>query len=174
MTRCIVAGELYQLKRPTSWSWSRKDDDDVLARSAAFTFIHSFFIFEEQKYRSTITMATVVSSNMSTDSNSSAPEGGEVDTVYNELLNFLKATRADLRKAAADATLATLVSSSSSSDDGAEETSMNNEAAQRLTSLNAVQPLCRRAFPLLPHFLSCLHMISLEINALKISSMPRV
>ena len=92
-------------------------------------------------------MATVVSSNMSTDDNSSAPEGGEVDTVYNELLNFLKATRADLRKAAADATLATLVSSSSSSDDGAEETpaSMNNEAAQRLTTLNAVQPLCRIA-----------------------------
>lgn len=97
-------------------------------------------------------MATVVSSNMSTDNNSSASEGGEVDTVYNELLNFLKATRADLRKAAAEATLATLVSSASSGD-GAEEatsTSMNNEAAQRLTTLNAVQPLCRIASTLSP------------------------
>eukprot|EP00984_Skeletonema_dohrnii_P011991 scaffold4823_cov82-Skeletonema_dohrnii-CCMP3373.AAC.2 len=102
-------------------------------------------------------MATAVSSNMSTDNNSSTPEGGEVDTVYNELLNFLKATRADLRKAAADATLATLVSSSSSfsssDDDGADEatsTAINNEAAQRLTTLNAIQPLCRIASTLSP------------------------
>eukprot|EP00577_Skeletonema_sp_RCC1716_P032371 CAMPEP_0113409186 /NCGR_PEP_ID=MMETSP0013_2-20120614/21012_1 /TAXON_ID=2843 ORGANISM="Skeletonema costatum, Strain 1716" /NCGR_SAMPLE_ID=MMETSP0013_2 /ASSEMBLY_ACC=CAM_ASM_000158 /LENGTH=477 /DNA_ID=CAMNT_0000295285 /DNA_START=13 /DNA_END=1443 /DNA_ORIENTATION=- /assembly_acc=CAM_ASM_000158 len=101
-------------------------------------------------------MATAVSSNMSTDNKSSTPEGGEVDTVYNELLNFLKATRADLRKAAADATLATLVSSSSSSssdDDGADEatsTAINNEAAQRLTTLNAIHPLCRIASTLSP------------------------
>lgn len=59
---------------------------------------------------------------MSTDNNnnSSGPEGGEVDTVYNELLDFLKATRPDLRKAATEATLAILVSND---DDG------NNEAA---------------------------------------------
>ena len=76
--------------------------------------------------------------NMSDESNS--PEGGEVDTVYNELLNFLKANRADLRKAAAEATLAILVSN----DDG------NNEAAQRLTSLNVIQPLCRIASTLSP------------------------
>jgi len=101
-------------------------------------------------------MATAVSTNMSTDNNNSnTPEGGEVDTVYNELLNFLKATRADLRKAAADATLATLVSSSSSSsdDDGADEatsTAINNEAAQRLTTLNAIHPLCRIASTLSP------------------------
>ena len=88
-------------------------------------------------------MATTAVSSMSTDNNnnnnnnSSGPEGGEVDTVYNELLDFLKATRPDLRKAATEATLAILVSND---DDG-----NNAEAAQRLTTLNVIQPLCRIA-----------------------------
>jgi hypothetical protein len=115
--------------------------------------------------------AAVSSSNMSTDNNSSIQEGGgEVDTVYNELLDFLKAPRADLRKAAAEATLATLVSSSSSSsvadDDGAEEatsTSMNNEAAQRLTTLNVIQPLCRIASTLSPDHGSISALASLSV-----------
>jgi hypothetical protein len=112
-------------------------------------------------------MAAAVSSNMSTTTSSSIQEGGEADTVYNELLDFLKAPRADLRKAAAEATLATLVSSSSSTvDDGAEEdtsTSTNNEAAQRLTTLNVIQPLCRIASTLSPDHGSISALASLSV-----------
>ena len=58
---------------------------------------------------------------------------GEAEKVYEDLVSFLSSSRADLRKAAAEATLATLT--------GAD----NNEAAQRLTSLNAILPLCKIA-----------------------------
>ncbi len=58
---------------------------------------------------------------------------GESDTVYQELISFLSSPRSDLRKAAAEATLATLSDAN------------NNEAAQRLTSLNAIVPLCKIA-----------------------------
>ena len=82
---------------------------------------------------------------MSGGTTSSSSEG-EVDTVYNDLLNFLKSSRADLRKAAAEATLATLVNESSSSDNN----NNNNNVAQRLTTLNVIQPLCRIASTISP------------------------
>ena len=58
---------------------------------------------------------------------------GEADKVYEDLVSFLSSGRADLRKAAAEATLATLSGAN------------NNEAAQRLTSLDAILPLCKIA-----------------------------
>lgn len=58
---------------------------------------------------------------------------GEAEKVYEDLVSFLSSSRADLRKAAAEATLATLTGAS------------NNEAAQRLTTLDAILPLCKIA-----------------------------
>jgi len=58
---------------------------------------------------------------------------GEAETLYTDLISFLSSPRADVRKAAAEAALAALTSSN------------NKDAAQRLTSLNAILPLCRIA-----------------------------
>mmetsp|Transcript_22102 Transcript_22102/g.46634 ORF Transcript_22102/g.46634 Transcript_22102/m.46634 type:complete len:558 (-) Transcript_22102:60-1733(-) len=79
---------------------------------------------------------------------------GEVDTVYQELLSFLSSPRADLRKAAAEATLATLSSENDAS---------VNEAARRLTSLNAIQPLCKIASAASTEAGSCDALASLSI-----------
>ena len=62
------------------------------------------------------------------------PETGEADKVYHELLSFLSSSRDDLRKAAAEATLSALTDQSSC-----------NETASKLSSLNAIKPLCRIA-----------------------------
>lgn len=95
-------------------------------------------------------MATLAVSSSSDNNNMSGTTSnsseGEVDTVYNDLLNFLKSSRADLRKAAAEATLATLVNDDSSSDND----NNNNNVAQRLTTLNVIQPLCRIASTISP------------------------
>jgi hypothetical protein len=121
-----------------------------LARSITshLTPHHSFF----SKNKKQATMATLAVSssssnnnNMSSTSTTTATSEGEVDTVYNDLLNFLKSSRADLRKAAAEATLATLVNDSSSSDN-----TNDNNVAQRLTTLNVIQPLCRIASTISP------------------------
>ena len=61
---------------------------------------------------------------------------GETNTIYQELVSFLSSSRSDIRKAAAEATLAAL----STSDDNE-----NDTAAKQLTSLNAILPLCKIA-----------------------------
>ncbi|KAL9187135.1 hypothetical protein ACHAXT_010855 [Thalassiosira profunda] len=77
-------------------------------------------------------MASAVASALTaTPANTSTM--GEADAVYADLLAFLSSPRADLRQAAAAATLAAL----SDSD--------NREAARRLTALTAVAPLCKIA-----------------------------
>jgi len=63
---------------------------------------------------------------------------GETATIYQELLSFLSSPRNDLQKAAAEATLAALTPSTSDS-------TSNNEAAQSLTTLNVIRPLCKIA-----------------------------
>ncbi|KAL3769619.1 hypothetical protein ACHAWO_011565 [Cyclotella atomus] len=60
-------------------------------------------------------------------------EAGESTKLYQDLLTFLTSPRDDLRKAAAEATLSALLSTP------------NNEACSKLTSLNAIRPLCRIA-----------------------------
>jgi hypothetical protein len=110
--------------------------------------------------------AAAVSTLSSTDNTTAA--------VYNDLLNFLNSPRADLRKAAAEATLATLVSSppsTSSSADGdngaekeeADSINSSDTAAQRLTTLNAIQPLCRIASTLSPDHGSISALASLSV-----------
>ena len=59
---------------------------------------------------------------------------GEADTLYQELTTFLSSARSDLRKAAAEATLAALSS-----------TTDNDEAARRLAVLDAIPRLCKIA-----------------------------
>ncbi|KAL7470286.1 hypothetical protein ACHAXS_010516 [Conticribra weissflogii] len=82
------------------------------------------------------------------DTSSSEPMG-ETQTIYRDLLTFLRSPRPDLRKAAAEATLATLVSSTStSSDDG--PSSNGREAARQLTSHDVILPLCKIASALSP------------------------
>ena len=66
-------------------------------------------------------------------------EIGEAEKVYHELLSFLSSPRDDLRKAAAEATLSSLISST---DAGAE---INHETATKLARLNAIPPLCKIA-----------------------------
>ena len=61
---------------------------------------------------------------------------GETTTIYQELISFLSSPRSDIRKAAAEATLAAL---STSNDND------NESAAKQLTSLNAILPLCKIA-----------------------------
>lgn len=100
-------------------------------------------------------MATTLAVSSSNDkmpdttNTSGSSSEGEVDTVYNDLLNFLQSSRADLRKAAAEATLATLVNDSSSSS-SSDNNNNNNNVAQRLTTLNVIQPLCRIASTISP------------------------
>jgi len=62
---------------------------------------------------------------------------GETATIYQELLSFISSPRNDLQKAASEATLAALTPSTNSSS--------NNEAAQSLTTLNVIRPLCKIA-----------------------------
>ncbi|KAL7535858.1 hypothetical protein ACHAXR_006776 [Thalassiosira sp. AJA248-18] len=81
-------------------------------------------------------VATTTTTTTINDSNSN--KMGEADTLYEDLLNFLSSPRSDLRKAAAEATLAALSSTSNNNNN-------NNEAASRLTSLNAILPLCKIA-----------------------------
>lgn len=87
--------------------------------------------------------------NESTPATSASEPIGETQTIYRDLLTFLRSPRPDLRKAAAEATLATLVSSPSTSSDD-EPSGNNREAARQLTSHDVIPPLCKIASALSP------------------------